>query len=99
MAGRLGADVDDHPAAPGESRELGHEAIRVDLVHARRRFGKTSVLKKALAEELLFGKLARGIIVRPLQAFGLPNCLRISTGTDEDNRRCVEACNAGGEVK
>src|SRR5579864_9356994 len=33
--------------------------------------------------------LARGIIVRPLRAFGLPQCLRISTGTDEDNRRCV----------
>ena len=35
--------------------------------------------------------LAGGIIVRPLRAFGLPHCLRISTGTDEDNRRCVEA--------
>ena len=35
--------------------------------------------------------LAKGVIVRPLRAFGLPNCLRISTGTDEDNRICVEA--------
>ena len=35
--------------------------------------------------------LAQGVIVRPLRAFGLPNCLRISTGTDEDNRICVEA--------
>jgi histidinol-phosphate aminotransferase len=35
--------------------------------------------------------LAQGVIVRPLRAFGLANCLRVSTGTDEDNRVCVEA--------
>jgi histidinol-phosphate aminotransferase len=35
--------------------------------------------------------LAQGIIVRPLTSFGLPNCIRISTGTDGDNQRCVEA--------
>jgi histidinol-phosphate aminotransferase len=35
--------------------------------------------------------LAQGVVIRPLKAFGLPNCLRISTGTDEDNRLCVEA--------
>jgi histidinol-phosphate aminotransferase len=40
----------------------------------------------------IFGELlAQGVVVRPLQAFGLPNCLRISTGTDEDNHLCVEA--------
>jgi histidinol-phosphate aminotransferase len=35
--------------------------------------------------------LSQGVVVRPLKAFGLPNCLRVSTGTDEDNRLCVEA--------
>jgi histidinol-phosphate aminotransferase len=35
--------------------------------------------------------LRQGIIVRPLTSFGLPQCIRISTGTDEDNERCVEA--------
>jgi histidinol-phosphate aminotransferase len=35
--------------------------------------------------------LAQGVVVRPLKAFGLPHCLRISTGTDEDNRLCMEA--------
>jgi histidinol-phosphate aminotransferase len=35
--------------------------------------------------------LAQGVIVRPLRAFGLPCAMRISTGTDEDNQRCVEA--------
>ncbi|HUI55254.1 MAG TPA: histidinol-phosphate transaminase [Bryobacteraceae bacterium] len=35
--------------------------------------------------------LSQGVVVRPLKAFGLPNCLRVSTGTDEDNRLCIEA--------
>ena len=35
--------------------------------------------------------LAQGIIVRPLTSFGLANCIRVSTGTDEDNQRCVDA--------
>jgi histidinol-phosphate aminotransferase len=35
--------------------------------------------------------LSQGVVVRPLKAFGLPNCIRISTGTDEDNRLCIEA--------
>ena len=43
------------------------------------------------AERLTNDLLAQGIIIRPLAAFGLPNCVRISTGTAEDNERCVEA--------
>ncbi|MCX6625058.1 MAG: histidinol-phosphate transaminase, partial [Acidobacteria bacterium] len=35
--------------------------------------------------------LRQGIIVRPLGAFGLPHCLRISTGTMEENEMCIEA--------
>ena len=35
--------------------------------------------------------LTQGIIIRPLDSFGLPHCIRVSTGTDEDNHRCVEA--------
>jgi histidinol-phosphate aminotransferase len=35
--------------------------------------------------------LTQGVIVRPLRAFGLPHCLRVSTGTDEDNQMFVDA--------
>ena len=42
---------------------------------------------RGLTEALLRG----GVIVRPLAAFGLPQCVRVSTGTGEDNARCVEA--------
>jgi len=40
----------------------------------------------AMVEELM----KRGVIVRPLKSFGLPQCIRISTGTQEQNERCVE---------
>jgi len=35
--------------------------------------------------------LQQGIIIRPLESFGLFNCVRVSTGTDDDNQRCLEA--------
>jgi histidinol-phosphate aminotransferase len=34
--------------------------------------------------------LRQGVIVRPLKAFGLPRCVRISTGTDEENEFAIE---------
>ena len=42
------------------------------------------------ADQLTHELLKQGIIVRQLKSFGLPNCVRISTGTDEDNQRVVE---------
>jgi histidinol-phosphate aminotransferase len=45
--------------------------------------------------------VTQGIIVRPLKAFGLPRCVRISTGTDAEIQRCIEAlakCSARMEV-
>ena len=47
---------------------------------------------RALTEALL----REGVIVRPLTAFGLPQCIRISTGTDEENARCIEVL--GGQL-
>ncbi len=35
------------------------------------------------------GMLHKGVITRPLGGFGLPHCLRISTGTTEQNQQCV----------
>ncbi len=52
-------------------------------------------------ERIFNGLLKRGVITRPLSAFGLPYCLRISTGTMEQNHRCIEALTAvlGEDVK
>jgi histidinol-phosphate aminotransferase len=46
------------------------------------------------ADQLTHELLMQGIIVRPLRSFGLPHCIRISTGTDQDNQRAVEAMSA-----
>jgi len=35
--------------------------------------------------------LRRGIVVRPLKAFLLPNCFRVTIGTDEQNEKFIEA--------
>jgi histidinol-phosphate aminotransferase len=43
------------------------------------------------ARDLTEALLREGVIVRPLAAFGLPQCVRVSTGTDQDNARCIEA--------
>ena len=43
------------------------------------------------AHSFVDGMLRRGIVVRPLRAFGLPHCVRVSTGTDEQNAWCIEA--------
>lgn len=34
--------------------------------------------------------LERGIIVRPLKSFGLPSCIRVNVGTDQENRTFIK---------
>jgi histidinol-phosphate aminotransferase len=43
------------------------------------------------AADLVEALLRQGIIIRPLSAFGLPHCVRISTGTDEQTEACIAA--------
>jgi histidinol-phosphate aminotransferase len=43
------------------------------------------------ASQFTLDLLKQGVIIRPLASFGLPRCVRISTGSDEDHRRCLEA--------
>ena len=35
--------------------------------------------------------LREGVIVRPIAGYGLPTCLRISIGLEQENQRCIEA--------
>ena len=50
------------------------------------------------ARDLTEALLREGVIVRPLRAFGLPQCIRISTGTECDNARCIEATRRCGDA-
>jgi len=45
----------------------------------------------ATVHEVYQGLLHRGVIVRPLEAFGLPLCLRMTIGTEGQNRILIEA--------
>ena len=36
----------------------------------------------------------RSLIVRPVGSYGLPDCLRITVGTPEQNARLIEALGA-----
>jgi len=66
-------------------RSLGLEVVTSDA-----NFVMVVLPDEATAKCLTQGKLEQGIIIRPLKAFGLPNCVRISTGNDGENQRCVE---------
>ena len=46
------------------------------------------------AEDLYAGMLRRGVIVRPMRAFGFPEALRITVGTRSENERCIAALQA-----
>lgn len=67
-------------------REIG-----IKVVPSETNFIMLVLADEGEAKRLTQGLLERGIIIRPLKAFGLPHCVRISTGNDEDNYRCAEA--------
>jgi len=43
------------------------------------------------ATELYDKLLRKGVIVRPMKGFGIPNCIRVTIGTMEENRRFISA--------
>ena len=69
----------------------GLEEIGIRVVPSQANFVMTALPGEREARHIFEELLAQGVVVRPLKAFGLPNCLRISTGTGEDNLLCIEA--------
>jgi histidinol-phosphate aminotransferase len=67
-------------------REMG-----LEVVPSETNFFMVVLADEAEAQRLTQGLLEQGIIIRPLKAFGLPHCVRISTGRDEENQRCADA--------
>jgi histidinol-phosphate aminotransferase len=70
----------------GALRQMGFEPIPSEANFVTIPLESASAAN-ALSEQLL----QRGVIVRPLAAFGLPHCLRISTGDNEENRMLLDA--------
>ena len=69
----------------------GLEEMGLTAVPSEANFVMTVLPSEQEAFRIFEELLSQGVVARPLKAFGLPNCLRISTGTDEDNQLCVEA--------
>jgi histidinol-phosphate aminotransferase len=68
----------------------GLEELGLTVVPSEANFVMTVLPSADDAARIFEGLLAQGVVVRPLGAFGLPQCLRISTGTVEDTHFCVE---------
>ncbi len=43
------------------------------------------------ADEIFLKMMAEGIIIRPLTSFGIPNAIRLSIGTKDQNKKMLEA--------
>jgi histidinol-phosphate aminotransferase len=69
----------------------GFEGIGITVVPSEANFVMIVLPSDHEAAAVFENLLRQGVIVRPLKAFGLPHCLRISTGSDEDNEFCIEA--------
>jgi histidinol-phosphate aminotransferase len=66
--------------------ELGLRPIPSDANFVMVPMGSEQAARQ-LCEQLL----RRGVILRHLAGFGLPDCVRISTGTGEENQICLDA--------
>ncbi len=67
-------------------RELGFEVVSSDA-----NFVMVPLASADQAARITEELLRAGVVIRPLKAFGLPACVRISTGTDEENQMLLDA--------
>lgn len=67
------------------------ERLGLDFVPSLGNFVMIDFGSEEHASRIHEGMLNRGVITRPLHSFGLPACIRISTGLQEENERCVTA--------
>jgi len=69
----------------------GLRQIGLTVVPSEANFVMVVLPGAAQATQLTSDLLKQGIVIRPLAGWGLPNCVRISSGTGDDNQRCLEA--------
>jgi histidinol-phosphate aminotransferase len=69
----------------------GFEALGLAVVPSAANFVMVVLESDDLAQQFFKRLLCQGVIVRPLRATGLPNCIRVSVGTKEENQVCVKA--------
>jgi len=67
------------------------QALGLTVVPSEANFVMVPLASEAEALAVYDGLLRHGVIVRPLRAFGLPRCLRITVGTEEQVQILIEA--------
>jgi len=67
------------------------QGLGLRVVETEANFVMVPLSDEGDVEELYRGLLRLGVIVRPLKAFGLPHCVRITIGTEEQNDKLVKA--------
>ena len=82
----LEVNARERKALPAALRELGYT-----VVPSEANFVLVPLNDERAVENLYQNLLKMGIILRPLKAFGLPRCVRITIGTEEQNRLLLEA--------
>jgi len=66
------------------------DRLGLEYRHSAANFVLGILDSRAQVQTLYQQMLRRGVIVRPLERFGLPHCFRITVGTAQENQRCVE---------
>lgn len=83
-------------AAGKRQLATGFAALGVDFVPTEANFFCVPLSGEEAALQLYHDLLLRGIIVRPLKPFGLPHCIRITIGTEQQNALLLAAL---GEIR
>jgi histidinol-phosphate aminotransferase len=65
--------------------------MKLETIPSEANFVMVALEGERKARHIYERMLEEGVIVRPLAAFGLPHCLRISVGNDRENAQCVRA--------
>jgi histidinol-phosphate aminotransferase len=73
-------------------------ALGFNVIPSEANFVMVPLADAGVATRLVEAILRKGVIVRPLTAFGLPHCVRISTGTQEENETFIRALKECGEI-
>ena len=71
---------------PAAFRKVG-----LTVVPSSANFVMIELASDGQADALTEAMLRQGVVIRPLRAFGLPHCVRVSMGTDEGNQICADA--------
>jgi histidinol-phosphate aminotransferase len=66
-------------------------SLELQVVSSEANFVMVVKESKEGVHEVYHSLLKQGVIVRPLEAFGLPQCFRISIGTEEENSILIKA--------